>query len=107
MPRRGRFCGGGGCNGGVGCSGGVGTAEVPSITASSSFIRGSPESLEGLYDVPEETLDELASSTTTEGGRREVDGSPDISTNLLSLQMSILEKAFPTDGANCRNLNCD
>ena len=87
------FHGGFGCSGGVGCGGGVGITDVLPIIASLVFSWGSPMSLEGLYDVPEETLEELASSTTTEGGRREVDGSPDILTNLSSLQMSILEKA--------------
>ena len=58
--------------------------------------RGSPEPWEGLYEVPEETLDELASSTTTEGGRREVDGTPDIQANFASFQTSISKKApFP------------
>ena len=61
---------------------------------------GAPESWEGLYDVLEETLEELASSTTTEGGRHDVDGTPDIPTNLVSFQTSILKKAFPTNGAN-------
>ena len=95
------FCGGAGCCGGVGCSGGVGYSggvgitEARSIAASSVFTRGSSKFREGLYDVPEETLDELASSTTTEGGRRDVNGSPDIPTNLSSSQTSISEKASP------------
>ena len=88
-------CSGAGCCGGVGCCGGIGTAEVLPAATSSTISRGSPEPREGLYDVPEETLDELASSTTTEGGRLDVDGTPDIQANFASLQTSISKKAFP------------
>jgi hypothetical protein len=73
---------------------GWGTTEALPAATSSAISCGSPESREGLYDVPEETLDELASSTTTEGGRRDVDGTPDIPTNLVSFQTSILKKAL-------------
>jgi hypothetical protein len=69
-----RLCGGAGYCGGAGCCGGAGvTKALPAVLCSSA------ESREGLYDVPEETLDKLASSTTTEGGCRDADGTPDIS----------------------------
>ena len=84
----------------------VGSEALPAVTPS-AIPCGSPESREGLYNVPEETLEELASSTTTEGGRHDVDGILDISMNLVSFQTSILKKALPTDGANWRNLKCD
>ena len=59
------FCGGASCCGGIGCCGGVGTTEALPAAAASMISCGSPEPREGLYDVPEETLDELTSSTTT------------------------------------------
>ena len=64
---------------------------------------------EGLYDVSEETfwVELFDSHCTTERGRREDDGTPDILTNLVSLQASILKKAFPTDGVSWRNLKCN
>jgi hypothetical protein len=86
-------CSGVGCCGGIGCCSGVGTTEAFLAATSSAISCGPPESREGLYDVPEETLDELASSTTIEGGRRDVDGTPDILANLVSFQTSILKKA--------------
>ncbi len=62
---------------------------------SSMISCGALESRESLYDVPEETLrEELASSTTTEGGGRNADGTPDIPTNLASFQTSISKKAY-------------
>jgi hypothetical protein len=83
-------CNGGvGCSGGVSCSGGVGTTDTPPAATPSIISRGSLEPREGRYEVLEETLDELASSTSTEGGRREVDGTPNIQANLSSLQTSI------------------
>uniref|UniRef100_A0A2N9FXK5 Uncharacterized protein n=1 Tax=Fagus sylvatica TaxID=28930 RepID=A0A2N9FXK5_FAGSY len=86
----GAVCSGGvGCSGGAVCNGGVGNTDTPPATTPSIISRGSLEPREGRYEVPEETLDELASSTTTEGGRREVDGIPDIQANLSSLQTSI------------------
>uniref|UniRef100_A0A2N9GAQ2 Uncharacterized protein n=1 Tax=Fagus sylvatica TaxID=28930 RepID=A0A2N9GAQ2_FAGSY len=103
-------CCGAGCCGGVGCCGrasccaGAGPTEALPVATSSAISYGPLESREGLYDVPEETLDELASSTTTEGGRRDVDGTPDIPANLVSFQTLILKKALPTDGVNWRNL---
>ena len=64
---------------------------------------------EGLYDVSEEIF--LAklfdSQCMTERGCREDNGTPDILTNLASLQASILKKAFPTNGASWRNNFCD
>jgi hypothetical protein len=97
---------GAGCCGGASCCGRASTEALPAVI-SSMISYGAPKSREGLYDVPEETLEELASSTTTEGGRRNIDGTPDIPTNLVSFQTSILKKAFPTNGANWRNLKCN
>jgi hypothetical protein len=105
--------GGIGCSGGVGCngsggavcSGGAGNTDIPPATTPSIISRGSPESREGRYEVPEETLDELASSTTIEGGRREVDGIPDIEANLSSLQTSISKKAFSHRRRQLEELN--
>ena len=45
--------------------------------------------------VPEETLDKLASSTTTEGGRLDADGAPDISGEPRKFWISTLKKALP------------
>jgi hypothetical protein len=80
-----RLCGGAGCCGGAGrcggagCCGGAGVTKALPIVTPPAVPCSSPESQEGLYDVPEETLDKLASSTTTEGGRLDADGAPDIS----------------------------
>uniref|UniRef100_A0A2N9ECD1 Uncharacterized protein n=1 Tax=Fagus sylvatica TaxID=28930 RepID=A0A2N9ECD1_FAGSY len=84
---RGSVCrDGASCYGGASCCGGVSTEALPAVI-SSMISCGAPESREGLYDIPEETLKELASSTTTEGGRRDVDGTPDIPTNLYKITM--------------------
>ena len=64
---------------------------------------------EGLYGVSEEIfLSELFDSRcTVEQGCREDEGTIDILANFASLQAFILKKAFPTDGANWRNINCN
>ncbi len=81
----------------------VSLAVAPSLVSYDTSVRR-----EGLYDVPKETFwAEFVGSWGTEWRRREDDGILDILVNLSSPQAFIFKKAFPTDGANCRNIKCN
>ena len=71
------------CLDGTGCCGGASTEALPAVIPS-MISYDAPKSRESLYNVLEETLEELASSTTTKGGCRDPDGTLDIPTNLVS-----------------------
>ena len=76
------------------------TTDAPPAMASSESLYDALVCHEDLYDILVCHEGLYDSCCTTEQGRREEDGTLDILTNLVSLQASILKKAFPTDGAN-------
>jgi hypothetical protein len=92
--------------------------EAPPVVALSESLYDASVCHEGSYDVSvrheglhgskEIFLAELFETRCiAEWGCREDEGTADILANFASLQASMLEKAFPTDSANWRNINCN